>query len=372
MAIEVRMPGSPDSVRAVADWLASVQSRMADTGTTLASVSGDSTYYWKGESGDAWRDTVSALRDRAEAVPLYLRDCADAFCVYANHLERAQEDLGSLLLQAKWVGLKVVGHTVFPPTTTLDYCPAPGAPEEDLKEYEDYLEKIASYRDLEKQVGTVVGKLDAWVGANILPLVWRTEEVQGIAGIVQALAANGNEDLAGDSLTAYEIFHNDKLDEWISRHDDLQREADAFRRQLRSGNPALAAAADAADPRGMRAGIEAMAEQIGHASKLSKVLSVGGTGLDIVSLGVDVADGGSLSSGLVETGGSMAGGAAGAALLAGGPAGLVIAGTVVGGMAVGAGSRYVYEGVLSADERDRIDDFFTGRSPKLKGFSFFK
>jgi hypothetical protein len=370
MAITVRMPGSPASVRAVADWLGAVRDRVSDVGTTLASVAGEGNYYWKGKSGVAWRDTLSALRERADPVPQYLRDCVDAFSVYANHLERAQDDLGSLRLQAEWVGLKVVGDTVFPPTTRLDYCPGPGAPKEDLEEYEDYLEKVASYRDLEKQVGTIVGTLDAWVGQNILPLVWRIPEVKTLDGVVDALTANGNEDLARESLTAYEAFGKENLNEWIIEHDALQREADAFRHQLRSGNPALAAAADAADPRAMRAGVEAMAEQIGQASKLSKVLSAGGTAVDIVSLGVDVAEGGSISSGLVELAGGAAG-TAGAALVATGPAGVVVATTVIGGIAVGAGSRFMYEGVVSASTRDKIDDFFTGKTPRLKGFSLF-
>lgn len=375
MSIDVRMPGSPSSVRAVADWLDTVKGRLSDVDVTLTYIWSDSNQYWTGQSGHAWRETVSTVRNRGDSAPGFLGDAVEAFRAYANRLERAQEDFATLLFQAGEVGLPVVGTTVFPPSTSLDYCPAPGAPSEDLAEYERYIDAIASYNDLGAQVGTIMGQLDSWIGENIVPLVGRVEELQELSGTVAALAANGNT-AAAATLDGYEAFLNERLGEWRKNHDTLQEAAETFRDQLRSGNPAVKAAAEAADPRAMRQGVEALAEQIGQVSKFSKVLPVAGAVIDIVSLATDVANGGSLSSGLVELGGGAIGGAAGgtaaaglAAALGSNPIGWVVGGVVIGGIAVGSGSRWVWEAAVPLDTRESIDDFFTGSTPRLEGYS---
>lgn len=376
MSIDVRLPGSPASVRAVADWLDGIKSRMSDVDVELAYIWGDSSSYWTGESGQAWRDTVGTVRNRAMGVPGFCGDAVEVFRAYANRLERAQEDYETLRFQAGEVGLRVVGTTVFPPTTSLDYCPAPGAPEADLAEYEDYLDKLASYNDLGTQVGSIMGQLDAWIGENIVPLVARVEELQELSGTVAALSAAGNDDLAGAALDGYDSFLNERLGDWRKEHDALQDAAETFRDQLRSGNPAVRAAAEAADPHAMRDGVEELAEQIGRVSRFSKVIPVAGTVLEIVSLATDVADGGSLTSGLAEIGGGMAGGAAGGALGGGiavaigsNPIGWVVGGVVIGGVAVGAGARWLWEAAVPLDTRESIDDFFTGSAPRLEGYN---
>lgn len=376
MPIEVRLPGSPASVRAVADWLETVKGRMSDVDVELAYIWGDSSYYWTGESGQAWRDSVGTVRSRATSTPGYLADAAEVFHAYANRLERVQEDFAALRFQAGEVGLRVIGETVFPPTTGLSYCPGPGSPEEDLAEYEDYLDKIASYNDLGTQVGTAIGELDAWIGANIVPLVARVEELTALSGTVDALAGNGNDSIASAALDGYKSFLDERLGQWRTQHDTLQEAADTFRRQLRSGNPAVRAAAEAADPRAMRAGVEELAEQIGRVSRFSRVIPVAGAVIDVVSIASDVADGGSLSSGVAELGGSFAGGAAGgaagagiAAALGSNPVGWVVGGVVVGGLAVGAGARWLWEAAVPLDTRESIDDFFTGGTPRLEGYA---
>ena len=376
MSIEARLPGSPESIRAVADWLDAVKSALGDTDVELAYIWGDSNHYWTGQSGAAWRSTVGTVRDRAKDVPGFLGDASEVFRAYANRLERAQEDIATLLFQAGEVGLPVVGDTVFPPTTSLDYCPGPGAPEADLAAYEAYTDKVASYNDLGTQIGTIMGQLDAWIGEHIVPLVARVEEFQDLSGTVDALAAPGNDDLAGAALDGYEAFQTEKIGEWRAQHDALQESAETFRNQLRSGNPAVKAAAEAADPKAMRAGVEELAEQIGRVSKFSKVIPVAGTVLEIVSLAVDVHEGGSFSSGVAEIGGGIAGGAAGGTIAGGAavalgsnPVGWAVGGVVVGGLAVGAGARWLWEAAVPLDTRETIDDFFTGGPPRLEGYS---
>lgn len=375
MSIDVRMPGSPASVRGVADWLDDVKDSWVAADVELAYIWGDSNNYWTGESGAAWRDAVGTVRSRGKSTPGFLSDAVEVFRAYANRLERAQEDYATLLFQAGEVGLQVMDTTVFPPTTTLDYCPAPGAPAADLREYDDYIDKLKSYNDLGEQVGTIMGQLDKWIGENIVPLVARVEELRDIAGTVSALAASGNEKVAGMVLSGYDSFLQQRLSEWRGQHDAMQQAADTFRDQLRSGNPAVRAAAEAADPRGMRAGIADLAEHIGQVSKFSKVIPVAGMALEVVTLAGDVADGKSLSSGVAEIGGGMLGGAAGAAagggiaaVLGSNPVGWVVGGVVLGGLAVGAGARWLWEAAVPLDVRENIDDFFVGGPPRLEGY----
>ena len=370
MSIEVRMPGSPASVRAVADWLDPVKARMSDVDVELAYIWGDSNHYWTGESGQAWRDAVGSVRERAMGATGYIGDSVEVFRAYANRLERVQEDFATLRFQAGEVGLRVVGATVFPPTTSLNYCPAPGAPEDDIAEYEDYLDKVASYNDLGTQVGTMIGELDAWIGANIVPLVARVGELQSLAGTVEALIGNdnGNEEVANGVLEGYETFSDDRLEEWRKTHVSLQEEADTFRDQLRSGNPAVRAAAEAADPQAMRQGVERLAEQIGRVSSFSRVIPVAGAVIDVVSIAAEVEDGGSLTSELAELGGGIAGGAAVAAG-ASGPIGWVAGGVVVGGYVAGKVTRWLWEAAVPLDTRESIDDFFIGSPPRLEGYT---
>jgi hypothetical protein len=376
MSIPVKMPGDPESVRAVADWLDGVKSGMQDTDVELASFWGESSTYWTGEAGGAWRSTVGTVRQRAMGVPGFLGEAVEVFRAYANRLQRAQEDLATLKFQADEVGLRVVGDTVFPPTTTLDYCPTADSPPEDVAEYQDYIDKLASYDDLCTQVGTITGEVDAWVGDNIVPLVSRVEELQELSGTVDALTTPENDDVAGAALDGYERFQNEKIGEWRTQHDALQESAETFHDQLRSGNPALAAAARAADPRAMGEGVEQLAEQIGRVSRFARVIPVAGNVLDIVSLASDVSSGESLTSGLAELGGGIAGGAAGGAAAGGiavalgsNPVGWVVGGVVVGGLAVGAGARWLWEAAMPLDTRETIDDFFTGAPPRLEGYT---
>jgi hypothetical protein len=125
----------------------------------------------------------------------------------------------------------------------------------------------------------------------------------------------------------------------------------------------------------MRAGVEELAEQIGRVSRVTRVLPIAGNVIDVVSLAADVAEGGSLSSGVAEIAGGMAGGAGGAAAggaaaaaLGSNPVGWVIGGTVIGGLAIGAGARWLWEAAVPLDSRETVDDFFTGRQPRLEGY----
>ncbi len=373
MSIDVRVPGNPGSIRTVAEWLGSIRASLQDADAELAYIWSDSNSYWTGESGSGWRAATSNLRDRAQPIPALISDAMEVFHAYANRLERLQADFATLLFQAGEVGLIVCGTVVLPPATDLAYCPGPSDPIDDQRRYATFVGLLESYDDLARQVGTALGELDVWVGEHIVGVLARVGELSRIAGIVADMTKNGNQLLADSVLQGYETFLEERIGEWREKQTLLQSSAEAFNDQLRSGNPALRAAAEAADPQGMRGQVTELAEHIGQVSKFGRVLPLAGGAIDIVSIGLDVSQGGSLSSGVASALGGMGGASGGAALFVaafGGsnPVGWAIGGAVIGSVSVGVGARWLWEASVGLDVRESIDDFFDGRPPRLEGY----
>lgn len=148
-----------------------------------------------------------------------------------------------------------------------------------------------------------------------------------------------------------------------SHAEELHLGASDFVRELRSGNPATKAAAEAANPTGMRWAADEAEDLARGLSRASKVVPVVGWGVDIWNLGSDMASGDDPSSTGVEILGGIAGGAAAtagvAALAAAGVVTLPVWGTavVVGGtaVAVGAGAVWAYENWVPQDVCESID-----------------
>lgn len=373
MSIDVRVPGNPGSIRTVTEWLGSIRASLQDADAELAYIWSDSNSYWTGESGSGWRAATSNLRDRAQPIPALISDAMEVFHAYANRLERLQADFATLLFQAGEVGLIVCGTVVLPPATDLAYCPGPSDPIDDQRRYATFVGLLESYDDLARQVGTALGELDVWVGEHIVGVLARVGELSRIAGIVADMTKNGNQLLADSVLQGYETFLEERIGEWREKQTLLQSSAEAFNDQLRSGNPALRAAAEAADPQGMRGQVTELAEHIGQVSKFGRVLPLAGGAIDIVSIGLDVSQGGSLSSGVASALGGMGGASGGAALFVaafGGsnPVGWAIGGAVIGSVSVGVGARWLWEASVGLDVRESIDDFFDGRPPRLEGY----
>lgn len=380
MSIDVRVPGDPGSVRTVAGWLSDIRRSLQDADAELAYIWSDSNLYWTGEAGSAWRRATSDLRDRAQPIPAFISDAMEVFHAYANRLERLHADFATLLIQAGEVGLVVRGTIVLPPATDLAYCPGPGDPTDDQESYAGFVGLLASYDDLARQVGTALGELNVWVGEHIVGLLARTSELNRLAGIVADMTKNGNEQIASSVLEGYETFVGERLGEWRKAHDGLQDNAETFFDRLRSGNPAVRGAAEAADPHAMRAGVEDLAEQIGRVSKFAKVIPVAGGAVEVVSLAVDISEGGSLGSGIAGIAGGAAGGTAGTAVgasigtalsavgVAGGPVAWAV-GVGVGAAILGGWTgRWIWEASVPLDVQESIDDFFLGQPPRLSGY----
>ena len=367
MSLDLTVSGDHAAVTGLAKWLdPELAEPLVTADLDMAYTWGDSQQYWTGQSGDAFRGAAMEIRKRSSDLPGFVRDVAEVLRAYANRLERGQADFDDYLAQASTGGLTVVGNLVMPPTTTLQYCPADNAPAGDVKEYQRYLDALELYNDIAEHVGTWHGELEAWIAENLAPLTAEVEKFSSLSGLFTGLKVD-NDDVV-DLALEYASARTDRdLRDYRQAAQSMQADAEMFGDHLRSGNPALRAAAEAANPREMRAGLAALNEAIGGVTKYSKLIPVVGGVIDVVSAGVEIADGGSASS----VGVGLLAGAGGGAL-----AGTIIAGVaippvgvalIVGGAAAaaGAGGTWLWEAAVPLDVRESIDDFFTGATPVL-------
>ena len=139
----------------------------------------------------------------------------------------------------------------------------------------------------------------------------------------------------------------------------MQTDADTFTDQLRSGNPATHAAAEAANPRAIREGMEELLDHVEQVSRIGKIIPIVGPAIEIVTIGAAIAEGESGSSQIAGALGGAAGGAAagGAIAAAGGPLGWVIGGAVVATVTVGSAATWAWEAWVPVDARESIDEW---------------
>lgn len=352
MTVDLDIPGDAAAVHGLADWMDDLKNGVTNVDLELAYVAGDSHLYLTGEAGTAFFDATRTVRGHIEPVSPYLGDAADVFHAYANRLERGVRDFNSYLEQCREYGLTVYGKKVMRPTSSATACYEPGVDED----WDLYMSQMRTYEDLSERVGTWWGELETWIAENLTPLVAEVDKFQPLGAAFNGLSQE-NSDIAGHILDARGELLDRDLASWREHAETTQEKASEFKRQLKSGNPAVRAAAEAANPREMRQAMDGLLDDINKVSKVGKLIPVAGTVIEIVSAASDIASGESGSSVLVEVFAGAGGGAAvGAGVAAaGGPVGWVIAGVVAGGIVIGAGARWGWEAIVPIDVRESID-----------------
>lgn len=352
MTVDLKIPGDPAAVHGLADWLDNLKDGVVNLDLELAHVAGNSHMYLSGETGNAFHEAATTVRECMNPVAPYLGDAADVFHAYANRLERGVRDFDSFLEQCREYGLTVYGKKVMRPTSSAEACTEPGVD----AEWDEHMSHMRTYQDLSERVGTWWGELEEWIAENFTPLVAAVEDFAPLGTAFNGLE-QGNSDIAVHVLDAKGEMLDHDLASWREHAETTQEKAAEFKRQLKSGNPAVRAAAEEANPRAMRQAMDGLLDNINDVSRVGKLIPVAGTVIEIVSAASDIASGESGSSVLVEAFAGAGGGAAvgGAVAAAGGPVGWVIAGVVVGGVAIGAGARWGWEAVVPIDVRESID-----------------
>ncbi|GMA36932.1 hypothetical protein [Demequina litorisediminis] len=361
MSISLEIPGDPAAIRTAAEWLdPTLKGSISTADIELVSTITDAQYLWTGQSGYAFNSAAQAVRRSNHQVPGYAADVAEVMRAYAGRLERGAEDFTEYASRARDEALTVTGNAIAAPTTWLKYCPDPSGPDSaELREWNRYTRRVEAYQDIASDVGTWWGELDAWIAEHFGPLVQRVSELQEGATALDGLT-QGNEEVVGLAFEYASARTARNLAEFRTHVSDLQTQADDFQRGLRSGNPAVRAAAEAADPRGMRAGIGVLNETIAGVSKSARIIPIAGGVIEVVSAGAEIASGESPSS----VGIGLVGGIAGGSAVAGGIAAagvavppLGVALLVAGGAwALGEGAQWAWEAWVPLDTREAIDD----------------
>lgn len=360
MSIDLRIPGDVEGIRALGDWMSRMSSSLVEVDLELAYVAGESENYLRGQAGRAFQRAATSVRDRSSPARSYLDDAAPVLHAYANRLDRGREDFDAYLTQAAERGLAVYGKVVLEPTSDLPACPAPDADPAETAAWDAFLSRVTTYNDLCTRVGTWWGELETWCSENFSPLLAGLADLSPLDGLVDELASTDvNKTVIDSALEAADVRTQHDLAEWRAVAQQMQTDADTFTSQLRSGNPATQAAAEAANPRAIRDSMEELLDHVDQVSRVGKVIPIIGPAIEIVTIGAAIADGESGSSAIAGAAGGAAGAAAvgGAIAAAGGPVGWVIGGAIVGSVAVGSAATWAWEAWVPIDARESIDEW---------------
>lgn len=362
MTIDTTTHGDADQVQAAADWLDPDLKDAADGSSNVTSfIPTGVRSHWFGESADDYVTILQRTTDAADEVAGLARDAAEKLRSYAGQLRRMKEDFAKHREDARAAGLPVTGMVIGRPVSLIPVCPAT-RDDPHWDEWQEHLDRIELYNEIAADVGAWWGELEVWISENLDGFLSGMPTQTTADKILSGLRDAGDETpkiyLEGQALAWKETAA-----ELTSHAEELRLGASEFVRELRSGNPATKAAAEAANPTGMRWAADEAEDLARGLSRASKVVPVVGWGVDIWNLGSDMASGDDPSSTGVEILGGIAGGAAAtagvAALAAAGVVTLPVWGTavVVGGaaVAVGAGAVWAYENWVPQDVRESID-----------------
>ncbi|MGH8956609.1 MAG: hypothetical protein ACRDVF_16530 [Microbacterium sp.] len=362
MTIDTTTHGDAAQVRAAAEWLDPGLKDAADgSSRTTSFIPTGVRSHWYGESADDYVTILSRTTDAADEIAGLARDAAEKLRSYAGQLERMKEDFAAHREKARGEGLPVNGMVIGRPVSLIPVCPAT-RDDPYWDEWQQHLDRIDLYNKIAEDVGSWWGELEVWISENLdgfldgLPTQSTAQKI--LAGLHEAGGEAPKIYLEGQAL-AWKTTASDL----VSHAEDLRLGASDFVRELRSGNPAVKAAAEAANPGGMRWAADEAEDLARRLSRAGKALPVVGWGIDIWNLGSDMSTGDDPSSTAVEIGGGVVGGIAAtagvAALAAAGVITLPVWGTavVVGGaaVAVGAGAVWAYESWVPQDVRESID-----------------
>ncbi|MFG6503483.1 hypothetical protein [Microbacterium sp. P05] len=362
MTIDTTVPGSPSSVRAAAEWLdpgLKDAAKASQDASTLIPVGVRS--HWFGESADEYVTILLKLGDASGEVATQASDAAEKLRSYAGQLERMQGDFATHRDNARNEGLPVTGMIIGRPVTLIAEPPT-SRDDPNWDEWQKFQDQVELYNEIAEDVGSWWGELEVWIAENLDGFLGGLPAQSAAEKILEGLKTVG-EEVPRTFLDGAELRWETDARTLTSQAQELRQGAADFVRELRSGNPAVRAAAEAANPHGMRWAADEAEDLARRLAKAGKVIPFVGWGIDLWSLGSDMATGDDPSSTGVEILGGVVGGiaatAAVGALAAAGIVTLPVWGTVAvvagASVAVGAGAVWAYENWVPQDVRESID-----------------
>lgn len=379
MSIDTDMPGKPDPVFAVADWLDALSKDLKACATQTGKISGLSSGVWNGDSGDAYRDFNTDLKSATTDVQERVDACEGTTRAYGKQLKAKLQEMSDHRKTARSGSLTVVDKVIQKPPAAVSPGEKPGDDataaektswDDKNTAHADAQAKVDLYNTLLTDVRKTYDDLDTWVAENLVPM----EEVatagfpiSQLMGIVSGLGLGLPE--SAFTKRAHDLKAASK------------RAATALAR-ARSGNPQVRSGTKAPSRSGMKnaskPGTKAanLASKSSAMAKWAKRFAKGGAVTSIVLGLYQISQGDSPGKVVVETavglGVAVVGGiAVGALVTAGAPVLLVIgAGALVvgAGALVSWGAGKAYENLVPEDVRNKIDEGFKDAWEGTKDF----
>lgn len=369
MSIDVTIEGDPSGVFELATWLdnkVSVPSN--DLQQRLKKTSAESIEFWKGRSGEGFRDSTDAIAAAADPVDVYAADAATVFRAYARRIERGRLTFADYLDEAATARLLVNGNLIDMPEAPKTYIAAPGAPNPyavgpngecvDVMTGDEYAEAGRVFQRIGEKVEAWWIDLEDWIIDHMLPLIARATDFDALSAAFETLK-KGNEAIRGFPVALSGAVWAENLTVFEQRLKEAQVARDSLAERRRSGNRAVRIPAQATDAAKLRAEADALAEQVRFMKTGKLFLGAGGGAIEIVAASIEIANGGSWTSVSIGAVGALSGGivsgvALGSLSVALPPVGIAV---VIGaaGYAVGELSKFGWERLVPLDVREAVD-----------------
>lgn len=364
--INLDIPGDSGGLHDLADWLDdTLVSAIEDVEDAIGSTIYESAWAWSGKSGEAFRDFLYEARSGFRDARTFPGSLAEVFRAYAQRLVRGRDTFADYADEARRSWLIVSGNEItVPPRPTVYLLPQGATPPPDVyylpsgeaveRPPGGYDESVRVFNRIAEDVGKWWGELEVWLDEHMGKLFAAVNDLERLTVFLNRLK-QGDEFVASYLLTYSEGTWRQSLDSYRARAKEAQAEYDSHSKRLRSGNPAVRAGAEKITKGELRAIRNFLDGEVKALRVGTKIIPGVGLALDLASLGVDVSQGGSLSSGVVGLGGAAAGGAAAAGVLSG-PPGWVALGVVAIAAGVGWGAERTWEAAVPLDVREALDN----------------
>ncbi|WP_315638105.1 MULTISPECIES: hypothetical protein [Microbacterium] len=358
MTIDTTTYGDADQVQAAADWLDPDLKDAADVSSNVTTfIPTGVRGHWFGESADDYVTILSRTTDAAKEIKDLARDAAEKLRSYAGQLRRMKEDFATHRDNARAAGLPVNGMIIGRPVSLIPVCPT-SRDDPYWDEWQEHLDRIELYNEIAADVGSWWGELEVWISENLDGFLG-TMPSQSTAGQILAGLGKAGGELPKAYLEGQKLAWEGTAADLVNHAGELREGASDFVRELRSGNPAVKAAAEAANPSGMRWAADEAEDLARGFSRASRALPLVGWGIDAWSFGSAMSSGDDPSATGIQI---LAGAGAAAGVGALATAGVITApvwGTALlatgAAFAVGAGAVWAYESWVPQDVREAID-----------------
>lgn len=306
--IDLTIPGSPSGLYELADWLvAKVAAPSQEILDRLSKSSDSSEEFWNGRTGDAFRDTATAVKTASEPVKVYADDLTEVLRAYARRLERGADKFADLRDRALKTTLLISDNQIAMPMEPPSFATPAGTPVPipldgtgacNPTAGESYAEAQELYKEIAHEVGEWWGTLDSWVDEHFTPLMARVTDFDPLVQAVETLQL-GNDIVRGTLLDLAGAPWENRLAAFETAAKNAQVYSDEYYNKLKAGDPRVRAAAAKASKQEVQAIADALADKVSKLKVGTKILPGVGIVVDIVIASAEVANGGSVSAEVV-------------------------------------------------------------------------